>query len=110
MTRTAGWLQEATDRGGILQSFPYHTMFNGYSETHIKYGVRDLKDPEKNVSSAFLQISPSAHKGILFLPIPLFPTKGSFNENTYSIFPYSRLVCPKGREDTITIIHKVTPC
>lgn len=95
ITRTAGWLQEATDRGGILQSFPHHTMLDGQSEIHIKRGARDLKDPEKNVSSAFLQISASAHKGILFLPIPLLPTKEVLMRILTTFFPIPDLFLPE---------------
>lgn len=106
MTRTAGWLQEATDRGGILQSFPFHTMFNGYNETHIKYGVRDLKDPEKNVSSAFLQISPSAHKGIHFCPYHFFRQREVLMRTLIVFFPILDLFVPKEEKTLLQLFTR----
>lgn len=58
------------DRGRIFQSFPYYTMFNGYSEVR-----RELRDHEKNGFSflLFFKLLPLLIGRILF-PL-LFPTK-----------------------------------
>lgn len=70
-------------------------MLNGYREAHIKYGVRDLKDPVNNVSSAFLQISASPHKGTLFLPMTVLPTKEVLMRTLVAFFPILHLFLPE---------------
>lgn len=109
ITTAAGWLQEAE----IEEEYFSLSLIIPYLINRVKSISKversDLKDHEKNVLLPLLQASASTHRENTISAHAASPHKGRvFMETLAACFPHSKLDAPTGREETITIIHKVT--